>query len=230
MPCACVWTSWSIEGVDHLVHTMPKPPWETLEPKKKQKLLQAAMKEFGAHGYELASINRILEAAEFSKSSFYYAFEDKEDLAATVFLEAAQPEQWADFLGEPSSKETFWDELRRMSLAQLRQLESQRLEYECIIRLSNALATAPSLAARVMPRFAPGRLKMAAFLERGVALGALRSDLPLGTLMAVIESVKRTAYASLFPGDRVPTEAEMHSFSELVIDLAKRISAPPKEG
>lgn len=187
------------------------------------------MKEFGARGYELASINRILDEAGFSKGSFYYYFEDKEDLAATAFLEAAQPEAWLDFLKEPTSAEHFWDELRAMSMAQLKELEARPLQYECMVRLSNALPTAPTLAARVMPRFQPGRVKMAGFLERGVALGALRSDVPLGTLMAIIESAKRTAYASMFPGDRVPTEAEMHGFADLVIDLAKRISAPPKE-
>ena len=213
---------------------MPRDRYESLDPQKKRRLLKAAMKEFGAHGYELASINRILDEAGFSKGSFYYYFEDKEDLAATAFLHAAKPEAWLDFLKDPTSAEHFWDELRAMSLAQLRELESQRLEYECVVRLSNAFVTFPTLAARVMPRFQPGRMKMAGFLERGVALGALRSDLPLGLLMAIIESVKRTAYATMFPGDRVPTEAEMHSFSDLVIDLAKRIAAspnpPPKEG
>ena len=36
------------------------------------RLLAAAIQEFGTHGYELASINRILDAAGLSKSSFYY--------------------------------------------------------------------------------------------------------------------------------------------------------------
>jgi hypothetical protein len=99
-----------------------------------------------------------------------------------------------------------------------------------VTRLSNALNTSPTLAAKVLPRFQPGRVKMAGFLERGVALGAMRSDLPLGLLMGLMESVKRTAYAALFPGDRVPTEAEMHSFADLVMDLAKRICAVPKKG
>jgi AcrR family transcriptional regulator len=72
--------------LDQLVYTMPRPRYENIDPLKKSKLLEAAMKEFAANGYELASINRILDAAELSKGSFYYYFDDKLDLATTVFL------------------------------------------------------------------------------------------------------------------------------------------------
>lgn len=205
---------------------MSKPPWETLDPKKKQKLLTAAMKEFGTHGYELASINRILEAAEFSKSSFYYAFEDKLDLAVTVFLVCAEPETRLLEFKTPETVEEFWAELRRTSIDRLRKLESRRLEYQCLIRLANAALTAPEFAAKVMPIFMPGRVKMIEFLERGVSLGALRKDLPLATQMALIEAAKTAAYKNLFPGDAVPTDAEMESFTDLVLDLARRICSP----
>ncbi|MCB8978570.1 MAG: TetR/AcrR family transcriptional regulator [Ardenticatenaceae bacterium] len=46
----------------------------------KQKLLDAALAEFNAYGYEQASINRILDAAGMSKGQFYYHFKNKEAL------------------------------------------------------------------------------------------------------------------------------------------------------
>lgn len=46
----------------------------------KQKLLDAALAEFNANGYEQASINRILDAAGMSKGQFYYHFKNKEAL------------------------------------------------------------------------------------------------------------------------------------------------------
>ena len=46
----------------------------------KQKLLDAALEEFTAYGYEQASINRILERAGMSKGQFYYHFSNKETL------------------------------------------------------------------------------------------------------------------------------------------------------
>lgn len=46
----------------------------------KQKLLDAALAEFNTYGYELASINRILDKAGMSKGQFYYHFKNKEGL------------------------------------------------------------------------------------------------------------------------------------------------------
>ena len=207
---------------------MPRPRYDNIDPLKKTKLLEAAMKEFAAHGYELASINRILDAAELSKGSFYYYFDDKLDLATTVFLVCGEPETRPLELKTPDSVEGFWAELRRTSHARLQALESRRLEYECLIRLANASLTTPELAARVMPTFAPARLKMVEFFQRGVTLGALRSDVPLGTLMALIEAAKGAAYKTMYPGDTIPSDAEMESFSDFVIDLARRLCAPPK--
>lgn len=205
---------------------MPRPRFDNVSPEKKARLLEAATREFAAHGYDLASTNRILEAAELSKGAFYYYFDDKEDLAATVLIALAQPESFD--IPEVASAEQFWAELLRISTARLRQIESNRTGYEAMMRLTNAMLTRPALAAKVMPLFNPGRIKMAGFLERGVALGALRSDIPLGTLMQLIESVKTTLYQASFPGDRVATEAELTAFSAQVLDLARRIAAPPE--
>jgi AcrR family transcriptional regulator len=205
---------------------MPRPNYENIDPSKKTRLLEAAMKEFGAHGYQLASINRILDAAGFSKGSFYNYFDDKLDLAATVFLVCAEPETTLIELELPDTADAFWAELRRTSMERLKKLETKRLEYACLIRLANAMLSEPDLAARVMPVFIPGRVKMMAFFERGVELGALRKDLPLTTQMALIEAVKTAAYKSTFPGDTVPTDPDMESFTDLVIDLAHRVCSP----
>lgn len=207
---------------------MPRPRYEDIDPQKKERLLQAAMKEFGTHGYELASINRILEAAGFSKGSFYYYFEDKLDLAVTTVLVAAGPELNPPPLELPTTATDFWAELRRSSLRRLQVLESKPVEYTCLIRLSNAALTVPELMERVLPAFAKGRAQIGLFLQRGVELGALRRDLPVGTMMSLVEAAKGAAYKLMFPGDRVPTDPEMESFTDLVIDLAQRICAPPK--
>lgn len=204
---------------------MPRPRYENVDADKKQKLLAAAVKEFAAHGFELASINTILDDAGFSKGSFYYYFDDKTDLAATVFLEIGKPMFKLSDPGPVTTPDGFWAELRRLSLERLREIESKSETYACLLRLSNAFLTHPEMAAKVLPHFAPMRQKMAGFLERGVAIGALRSDLPIGTLMAMIEALKRSLYQSLYPGDPVLTEAQLESFTDLVMDLAQRIGA-----
>jgi AcrR family transcriptional regulator len=207
---------------------VPRPRFDNIDPKKKDQLLDAAVKEFARHGYELASVNRILQTAGLSKGSFYYYFDDKADLAATAFLSAAEPIAFLDELGEPSSAAAFWKELRRVSYQRLQLLESKRTQFECVARLSSALGSDPALAARVLPRFEPGRRKMARFLEKGVALGALRNDLPVGTLMAMLEAIKKVAYQAEFADERVPTEVEMESFTDLIIDCARRLATPAR--
>lgn len=208
---------------------MPRPRYDNVSPEKKARLIEAAAREFAAHGYELASTNRILEAAELSKGAFYYYFDDKEDLAATVLIALAQPEVLALEVLAVETAEQFWAELQRVSFERLRKMEKDRTRYEALLRLTNAMMSHPTLAQKVMPLFAPGRIKMAAFLERGVALGAMRSDIPLGTLIGLIESVKTTLYKATFPGDRVASEPELEAFSAQVMDLARRICAPPTE-
>jgi hypothetical protein len=110
-----------------------------------------------------------------------------------------------------------------MNLERLKQMQEHRTRYEALLRIINALPKHPDLAKRVMPQFAEGRALIGGFMERGVAIGALRNDLPVGALLALIEAVKMSAYQSLYPGDQVLTEAQLQSFTDLVIDLGRRI-------
>ncbi len=59
---------------------MPLPPFEKLSPRKKERLLSAAVSEFSKHPYDRVSVFEIARSAEISRSSFYYYFADKEDL------------------------------------------------------------------------------------------------------------------------------------------------------
>jgi AcrR family transcriptional regulator len=203
---------------------MPRLRFDHLDADKKRRLLDSARKEFAQHGYEHASINTILDEAGFSKGSFYYHFDDKADLALTLLLEDVERARAPlKDVKLPDTPEGFWSEMRRFSMKSLEGLEADRTRYESFMRIANALLNDPKLTERVMPLFAEHRARMAGFFERGVAVGALRSDLPIGTLMEMIQALKTAAYKSLFPGDRVLTDAELHSFTDLVIDLAKRV-------
>src|SRR5579875_314420 len=63
---------------------MPFARFAKMPQEKRERLLLIAAQEFAAHGYEGASLNRILEEAQLGKSSAYYYFEDKADLFCTV--------------------------------------------------------------------------------------------------------------------------------------------------
>lgn len=59
---------------------MPTTTFFNLPPPKREKLLHAAVAEFARKPYGEVSINRIIQAAEIPRGSFYQYFADKSDL------------------------------------------------------------------------------------------------------------------------------------------------------
>ena len=59
---------------------MPTTTFFNLPPPKREKLFQAAIAEFARRPYGEVSINRIIQAAEIPRGSFYQYFSDKTDL------------------------------------------------------------------------------------------------------------------------------------------------------
>lgn len=59
---------------------MPSSTFFRLPPEKQEKLLRAARKEFARVPFADASINRIIQAADISRGSFYMYFRDKGEL------------------------------------------------------------------------------------------------------------------------------------------------------
>lgn len=59
---------------------MPTTTFFNLPPPKREKLLDAAIAEFARKPYGEVSINRIIQAAEIPRGSFYQYFADKTDL------------------------------------------------------------------------------------------------------------------------------------------------------
>ena len=59
---------------------MPKTTFFNLAETKRQKIEQAAIKEFAAYGFHGARLNNIVAGAKIAKGSFYQYFEDMEDL------------------------------------------------------------------------------------------------------------------------------------------------------
>ncbi len=59
---------------------MPTDTFHNLPDEKSTRILDAAIAEFSAHPYEVASISNIVRQAEIAKSSFYQYFKGKQDL------------------------------------------------------------------------------------------------------------------------------------------------------
>jgi len=167
--------------------TMPRPRFERLAPEKQRAILDAAAEEFAENGFAAASFNRIIEKAGVSKGAIYYYFDDKEDLYLTVV--ASFQQQLLQILGEfgeVDGVEPFWQELEAV-FHRGGQLKSDS---------PNAVKVGVSLLKDVMTGELPhsmldglydnigGYLK--GVIEQGQAVGAVRTDLPIGLLLAML--------------------------------------------
>jgi AcrR family transcriptional regulator len=63
---------------------MPRPTWDNLEESRRERVLHAAMAEFGRRGYSGASLNVIAREAGVAKGSLFQYFDDKFDFFAHV--------------------------------------------------------------------------------------------------------------------------------------------------
>lgn len=63
---------------------MPKPTWDNLDERRRERVLRAAMAEFGRHGYSGGSLNVIAREAGVAKGSLFQYFVDKLDFFAHV--------------------------------------------------------------------------------------------------------------------------------------------------
>jgi AcrR family transcriptional regulator len=63
---------------------MPRPTWDNLEQRRRERVLHAAMAEFGRRGYSGASLNVIARDAGVAKGSLFQYFDDKFDFFAHV--------------------------------------------------------------------------------------------------------------------------------------------------
>src|SRR5262249_837088 len=160
-------------------HKMPFSRFEKLAREKRERLLEVAAQEFASRGFEQASLNQILEAAQMGKGSAYYYFEDKADLFCAVIEHACErlhlDELAIDFA--ELSAETFWSTvatLRREPL--LRALERPWLFW--------VLSVPAQLSPALMQREPLARLSQQVttlvkqLIKRGQDLGVVRTDLP----------------------------------------------------
>jgi AcrR family transcriptional regulator len=204
---------------------MPLPRYERLDGVKKQKLLEAAKAEFVAKGYEGASLNDILEAAELGKSSYYYYFADKEDLYATVIedmlarLDAETPQPDLSKLDVGS----FWPTLEAYALAATNSFVRNQEQVALVRPLQSMWRMSPRLAPLVEKTRAQYRFA----IELGQRLGCVRTDLDTDSLIAVVEAADQALDERfLIQGDLTPERLQAHS--NLVVDTLRRLLEPSK--
>ncbi len=92
---------------------MPKPTWDNLDERRRERVLHAAMTEFGRHGYSGGSLNVIAREAGVAKGSLFQYFDDKLDFFAHIAEQTSLTiyAAMAPHLGPPPSGRSFADHL-----------------------------------------------------------------------------------------------------------------------
>jgi AcrR family transcriptional regulator len=191
-----------------------------LDPAVRNRLFATATEAFLRQGYEGASLNAILAGAGMGKSSFFYYFVDKEDLFASI-LEAALA-RVAQALGAielPNEPARFWQD----AVVVIARWGAAADAEPGFIGLTRAFQPLRRTASpRLLQVMETTRKVYRPLLERGVALGALRSDLSVDTMIALIDAVDLVLDDEL-QRNPVPDAKAIETHRARVMDAIRRL-------
>jgi TetR/AcrR family transcriptional repressor of nem operon len=145
----------------------------------RQKLIEATIELMSARGFEAMGINSILEAADVSKSNFYYHFKSKEDLCL-----AALDAMAAQFMDQHLSPILLNKSINpRKRLEKYLKGMAETIELSCCQKgcpfVNLAAETSdflPAFRERISQFFERYQQHLADCIQEGIDLGEFRSD------------------------------------------------------
>ena len=207
---------------------MPRQRFGKLPAEKREKILEAAGREFAEQGYDGASMNRLLRAAGVSKGAAYYYFDDKADLFLAVLehhWDRIARSAILDF--DAHDAEGFWGALG----AVYRALLDMCVERPWLLGLARSVwSLSPEMRSDDrLGRVLEGvREWFASVLGKGRAVGAIRTDLPddlIISLLMAVDSANGTWLLEHWVGFEDP-EREALDFRLRTLDMVRRMFAP----
>lgn len=179
---------------------MSRPRFENLDPERQRILFEVASQEFAAHGFDGASLNRILEKTGMSKSSLYYYFDDKADLFTTLIERTMSVlmKRLGDFDPEELTAQSFWSafEERYEKAVALVSGNGWLIKFGGMFYGLRADAKHGAPTGRV---FETARRWVEIVIVRGQSLGVIRQDIPnsllIDSTMGLFESLDRWVVA-----------------------------------
>lgn len=210
---------------------MALPRFEKLEPERQELLLQIAQQEFIEHGYEQASINRIIAQAGISKGAMYYYFEGKEDLFTTL-IDRHVERNW-EAIGplklDKLSAESFWLDVEKM-MVRFVMFFFQDNPHLKMWRICQEIFAQPSYAINFHKRLEHKQHFLKHLLERGQQLGVIRQDLELDLLVKILDAIAVTHESWISAQDQEPPPLEtLKARVKMRLDLLQRICLPSQQ-
>ncbi len=204
----------------------PHPRFDKLDKAQQKAILDAAAAEFAKEGFERASINRIIAAADLSKGGLYYYFDGKEDLYAAVMDDVLDRvvETVAD-IEEPEDAEGYW----QMLAMGLERLNVAFFNDSVLAALGRGLyqrgGSDPAYE-KILERSGAWVRNL---VEMGQRLGAVRSDVPLGLLAEALTGMLVAMDRWFVMAMETEPIEELMTLAPKTIELARDLLAPKAE-
>ena len=166
---------------------MPRTTWDNLDERRRERVLHAAMAEFGRRGYSGGSLNVISREAGVAKGSLFQYFEDKFDFFAHVAEQTSLNVYAAmtPYLSGPVPGESFVDYFTRLIDAWMQYMAEHPLERGVTAATNLELDPDIRRAIRepVHRLYAQG---LRPLLDDAVAAGDIAPDADLDALLALL--------------------------------------------
>jgi AcrR family transcriptional regulator len=203
---------------------MSRRGFADLPEEKRLLILSTAAFEFAAHGFEAASLNRIIEKCGMSKSSFYYYFDDKAELFSVLVDRASM--RMVDAVAVPSHdrlSRDFWGEVEKLFGRILLVSEEQ----PWFLAFGKLFYQAPLQSGADIGRvYESIRDWVAEALTTAQESGAIRTDLPFDLLtesvFALLQALDRWSVRHL----ESFSHSEARDAAHMQTDFLKRMLAP----
>jgi AcrR family transcriptional regulator len=205
---------------------MPRPRFNKLATKKQERILEAAAKEFAAHGFDGASLNQILDEAGISKGAAYYYFDNKADLYATTVLHYSQ-EVVADLSYDLAqfSAASFWDDLAAVYRAQFTNYAERPWVFG-VAKAGGAMTTEMLTTEPLVELWRQAQSLLAQLIQRGRELGVIRTDMPEDLLLSLLIAVDDAHDRWLLAHWPEMAPADLEQAADRISDTLRRLLSP----
>lgn len=217
--------------------SMARPP-KPLDDARRSALFAAAAEVFARDGYQQTSLNRIIEAAGWGKSSFYHYFPNKLALHDAVVddLCCQMAEQLRIPQIPPLDRESYWDAASQL-LESLAAANVSNPHFTYLGQMFHRAATDEVPSGRLSLLRSDVQQWLSDLVERGQAVGALRGDMPtvllcqlvIATLTCIDQWVLEHGVGALVAGGEAGEEGDVSVAAHEVLGLMRRqLAAPPE--
>jgi AcrR family transcriptional regulator len=203
---------------------MPRPRFNKLAAEKRERILEVAAKEFAAHGYAGASLNRILEEAGISKGAAYYYFDDKADLYATVVQHFSQ-ELFAATAFDPAllTAENFWESITGIYRQQFMRFAERPWVFG-VVKAGGSLPAELFSEGPLAEMIDQAQFLLLQLIRRGHELGVMRDDMPEDLLLSLIVTLDDAHDRWLYAHAQELSHPDLEKAAVQMGDLLRRVS------